>query len=64
MLKGQAGPTVQLTLLGGTVGETTLNVSDMPQFLVGIAMSRSSRHLHAVSPLVGLHGRFGLFAMP
>src|ERR1041384_1005902 len=35
VLKGRAGPVVELTFLGGTIGETTLSVSDMPKFLVG-----------------------------
>ena len=66
VLKGQAGTTVQLTFLGGTVGETTLHVSDMPQFLVGDRdVLFVSPDLHAVSPLVGFaHGRFRIVRDP
>jgi hypothetical protein len=60
VLKGQAGATVQLTFLGGTIGDTTLAVSDMPQFRIGDRdVLFVSPELRAVSPLVGFaHGRY------
>lgn len=66
VLKGQAGTTVQLTFLGGTIGDTTLTVSDMPRFLVGDRdVLFVSPDLHAVSPLVGFaHGRFRIIRDP
>src|SRR6185295_14440651 len=60
VLKGQAAATVQLTFLGGTIGDTTLAVSDMPRFLVGDRdVLFVAPELHAVSPLVGFaYGRY------
>ena len=58
--KGSLGVVTQLEFLGGTVGDLTMEVSGMPQFLVG---QRSvlfvGSTVRAVSPLVGfMHGRF------
>lgn len=58
--KGHAGRVVELQFLGGTIGDTTLDVSMMPKF------SRGARSVLFVekrggqaSPLVGFyHGRF------
>lgn len=60
VLKGRAGTAVQLTFLGGTVGDTTLAVSEMPRFLVGDRdVLFVSPELRAVSPLVGFaYGRY------
>ena len=57
--KGAAGATTQLEFMGGTVGETTMEVVGMPQFREG---QRSVLFVHgdakSVSPLVGFyHGR-------
>ena len=57
--KGAVGATTQLEFMGGTVGETTMDVVGMPQFREG---QRSvlfvSGDALAVSPLVGFyHGR-------
>jgi hypothetical protein len=57
--KGAAGPVTQLEFMGGTIGETTMEVVGMPAFHEG---QRSilfvSPQVKAVSPLVGFfHGR-------
>ena len=57
--KGAAGAMTELEFLGGTIGETTMEVVGMPQFREG---QRSvlfvSDDAKAVSPLVGFyHGR-------
>ena len=56
--KGAAGPVTQLEFLGGTIGETTMEVIGMPTFSVGqrsVLFVAASRQ---VSPLVGfMHGR-------
>ena len=57
--KGAAGAVTQLEFLGGTVGQTTMDVVGMPKFVEG---QRSvlfvSGEANAVSPLVGFwHGR-------
>src|SRR6185436_12476627 len=57
--KGTAGAVTELEFLGGTIGETTMEVVGMPQFREG---QRSvlfvSDDAKAVSPLVGCyHGR-------
>ena len=57
--KGAIGATTQLEFMGGTVGETTMEVVGMPQFRAG---QRSVLFVHgdakSVSPLVGFyHGR-------
>jgi hypothetical protein len=60
VLKGQAASSVELTFLGGTVGDMTLTVSEMPRFLVGDRdVLFVSPELRAVSPLVGFaYGRY------
>jgi hypothetical protein len=60
VLKGRAAAAIQLSFLGGTIGDETLTVSDMPRFLVGDRdVLFVSPELHAVSPLVGFaHGRY------
>jgi hypothetical protein len=57
--KGAVGGVTQLEFLGGTIGETTMEVVGMPAFREG---QRSvlfvSSQVHAASPLVGFwHGR-------
>ena len=57
--KGAAGAVTQLEFLGGTIGESTMEVVGMPTFLEG---QRSvlfvSSQVRAASPLVGFwHGR-------
>ena len=56
--KGAAGPVTQLEFLGGTIGETTMEVIGMPTFAVSqrsVLFVASSRQ---ISPLVGfMHGR-------
>jgi len=56
--KGTVGAVTQLEFLGGTIGETTMEVIGMPTFRVGqrsVLFVASGRH---VSPLVGfMHGR-------
>lgn len=59
-LKGSAGPTITLSLLGGTVGHRTLTVVGMPQFNVGdreiVFVADNGR---TICPLVAAgHGRF------
>jgi hypothetical protein len=59
VLKGAVGGVTQLEFLGGTIGETTMDVVGMPAFRDG---QRSvlfvSSQVHAASPLVGFwHGR-------
>lgn len=62
VLKGQAASTLELTFLGGTIGDTSLTVSDMPQFTVGerdvLFVDQSGR---SMSPLVGVFaGRWAI----
>jgi hypothetical protein len=56
--KGGVGAVTQLEFLGGTIGETTMEVIGMPTFAIGqrsVLFVASSRQ---VSPLVGfMHGR-------
>ncbi len=56
--KGASGAVTRLEFLGGTIGETTMEVVGMPTFRVGqrsVLFVASERH---VSPLVGfMHGR-------
>jgi hypothetical protein len=59
-LKGSAPRTLTIEVVGGTIGDETLRVSDVPEFHVG---DRDVLFLnnapHAVSPLVGSgQGRF------
>jgi len=61
-LKGDAGASYTLRMLGGTVGDDTMEISDSPKFKVG------DRNILFVEnngtqfiPLVGImHGRFGV----
>jgi hypothetical protein len=60
VLKGRIGARTQLTFLGGTIGDETLHVADMPQFRVGdrdlLFLSGDQR---SISPLVAFaYGRF------
>jgi hypothetical protein len=60
--KGRANSTVTLQFLGGTVGDTTLDVSDMPKFKPGerVVLFVEGNGMNA-SPLVGFfHGKFVL----
>jgi hypothetical protein len=56
--KGASGAVTRLEFLGGTIGDTTMEVIGMPTFRVGqrsVLFVASARH---VSPLVGfMHGR-------
>jgi hypothetical protein len=63
-LKGSPPPQLVLEFLGGTVGDTTLEVSDMPRFTVGerdfLFVNQTER---TVSPLVGVFvGRWAIHA--
>lgn len=66
VLKGRLGLRTELTFLGGTVGDLTEQVVDMPQFRVGdqdVLFVSSERY--AASPLVGFsHGRFRIETDP
>jgi hypothetical protein len=56
--KGSAGAVTQLDFLGGTIGETTMEVVGMPAFRVGQRNVLFVATERAVSPLVGfMHGR-------
>ena len=56
--KGSAGAVTQLDFLGGTIGETTMEVVGMPTFRVGQRNVLFVAAERAVSPLVGfMHGR-------
>jgi hypothetical protein len=62
VLKGNAGTKVELNFLGGTVGETTMEVASLPKFSAG---QREVLFVAAkaggLSPLVGVfHGKFGI----
>lgn len=62
MHKGRADSTVTLQFLGGTVGDVTLNVSDMPSFKNGerVVLFVQKNGANA-SPLIGFyHGKFSL----
>jgi len=58
--KGQAAPRVVLEFMGGTVGDTTLSVEAVPQFVVGDrAVLFVQNNGNQFCPLVGVHhGRF------
>jgi hypothetical protein len=63
-IKGSAPQTLVVEVLGGTLGDTTLRVSHVPEFRVGdrdvLFLSNAA---HAVSPLVGSdQGRFRVLA--
>lgn len=56
--KGSAGAVTQLDFLGGTIGETSMEVVGMPAFRVGQRNVLFVATERAVSPLVGfMHGR-------
>ncbi len=57
--KGAAGAVTQLEFLGGTIGETTMEVVGMPEFHEGQrGVLFVSSQVRAASPLVGFwHGR-------
>ena len=57
--KGAASPLTQLEFLGGTIGDTTVEVSGVPTFTVGQRdVLFIGQSVNVVSPLVGLmHGR-------
>jgi hypothetical protein len=58
--KGRAASSVVLQFLGGTVGDTTLDVADIPKFKPGerVVLFVEGNGLNA-SPLVGFyHGKF------
>ncbi|HJU41947.1 MAG TPA: hypothetical protein VJ691_04000, partial [Vicinamibacterales bacterium] len=56
--KGSVGAVTQLDFLGGTIGETTMEVIGMPSFRVGQRNVLFVAAERAVSPLVGfMHGR-------
>ncbi len=58
-LKGAARAQTTLQFRGGTVGDVTLHVADMPEFEVGDRDLLFVGDRTAVSPLVGfMHGRF------
>ena len=52
-LKGAPGPQLELELLGGTVGDRTLTISDMPTFVVGEQAFLFLAPGRSISPLVG-----------
>lgn len=59
-LKGAPGPTLTLSVLGGTVGRRTLGIAGMPQFQVGdrqiVFVADNGR---VFCPLIGIgHGRY------
>jgi len=65
-LKGREAIQAQLEFLGGTIGDVTLNVEDVPQFKIGdrdiLFVNTADR---SVSPIVGLvHGRFRVVRDP
>jgi hypothetical protein len=56
--KGAAGPITQLDFLGGTIGDTTMDVTGMPKFAIGQRAVLFVSQDRQVSPLVGfMHGR-------
>ena len=60
--KGRAGSTTTLQFLGGTLGDVTLEVSEMPKFTLGervvLFVEKNGEN---ASPLVGFHhGKFSL----
>jgi hypothetical protein len=61
VLKGNAGKSVTLQFLGGTVGDTTLEVPDVPKFNAGerVLLFVEGNGVQ-FCPLVGVyHGKFG-----
>ena len=62
VLKGRAGKSVTLQFLGGTVGDVTLEVADVPRFGAGdrVLLFVEGNGIQ-FCPLVGVfHGKFGL----
>ena len=59
-VKGQAGSSYTIQMLGGTVGDETMEVTDTPKFQVGDRDILFVEHNHdQFVPLVGIqHGRF------
>jgi hypothetical protein len=58
-LKGDLQTQTSLEFLGGTVGDVTMGVADMPQFVVGDRDVLFVGNRNAVSPIVGfMYGRF------
>ncbi len=58
-VKGQLGTQTSLEFLGGTVGEYTMSVAEMPQFNIGDRDMLFVGNRNAASPLVGfMYGRF------
>jgi hypothetical protein len=56
--KGAAGAVTQLDFLGGTIGDTTMDVIGMPTFEVGQRSVLFVAGSRQISPLVGfMHGR-------
>ncbi len=66
VLKGRTGLRTQLTFLGGTIGEITMSIADMPQFRIGDRdVLFVSGDTYAISPLVGFsYGRFRIVRDP
>jgi hypothetical protein len=59
-VKGQAGSSYTIQMLGGTVGDQTFEITDTPKFKVGDREILFVEHNHdQFVPLVGItHGRF------
>ncbi len=58
-LKGGLQTQTSLEFLGGTVGDVTLHVAEMPEFRVGDHDLLFVGNRNAVSPIIGfMHGRF------
>ena len=60
--KGRAGNTVTLQFLGGTIGDVSLDVTEMPRFKTGErALLFVEKNGTVACPVVGWqHGRFGV----
>lgn len=60
--KGRAGSTVTLQFLGGTIGDVSLDVTEMPRFKTGErALLFVEKNGTVACPVVGWqHGRFGV----
>jgi hypothetical protein len=56
--KGTSGPVTRLEFLGGTIGETTMEVVGMPTFRLAQRSVLFAHGQRGISPLVGfMHGR-------
>lgn len=66
VIKGSVGLRTQLTFLGGTVGDETMEIAGMPKFRVGDRdVLFVSGEGGSASPLIGMwHGRFRIEADP